>query len=159
MDFCRTAIRPCRGAKYWTVDMPIYFEQEANTGRAVWRSEDGAAEAVLCSVNLVAYDAEPTVRECFAALINAVTDHHRRTHVAVAPVSAASRLEGIPCRDCTAPEADDVRFRAGQISDVSELQLSPGGFPVGCCKRVTLAVIGGQPDRPSAPARRMGRRY
>ena len=83
----------------------------------------------------------------------------RRLITTGAPVSAASRLEGIPCRDCTAPEADDVRFRAGQISDVSELQLSPGGFPVGCCKRVTLAVIGGQPDRPSAPARRMGRRY
>jgi hypothetical protein len=139
--------------------MPIYFEQEAGAGRAVWRSEDGAEEVVLCSVNLVAYDSEAVVREHFAALVNAVADHHRSKYVAAPAVSAASRLEGIPCRDCTAPEADDVRFRAGQISDTSELRLSPGGFPEGCCKRVTLAVIGGQPDRQMAPARRMGRRY
>jgi len=142
--------------------MPIYFEQEASTGRAVWRSEDGAEEVPLCSVSLAAYDSEAVVREHFTALVNAVADHHRRTHVAVAAVSVASRLEGIPCRDCTAPEADDIRHRAGQVSDVSELQLSPGGYPAGCCKRVTLAVIGGQPDRPSSrppPMRRAGRRY
>lgn len=143
--------------------MPIYFEQEASTGRAVWRSEDGAEEITLCSVSLAAYDSETTVREHFTALVNAVANHHRRTHVAVAPVSVASRLEGIPCATCTAPEADDVRHRAGSVSDVSELQLSPGGYPVGCCKRRIIAVMGGQPDwsssRPPAPARRMGRRY
>jgi hypothetical protein len=143
--------------------MPIYFEQEASTGRAVWRSEDGTEETILCSVSLAAYDSEAVVREHFTALVNVLADHHRRTHVAVAPVSVASRLAGIPCATCTAPEADDVRHRAGQVSDVSELQLSPGGYPAGCCKRVTLAVIGGQPDRPSSrpstPMRRMGRRY
>jgi hypothetical protein len=144
--------------------MPIYFEQEANTGRAVWRSEDGAEEITLCGVSLAAFDSEAVVREHFTALVNAVADHHRRMHVAVALVSVASRLEGIPCRDCTAPEADDVRHRAGSVSDISELQLSPGGYPAGCCKRVTLAVIGGQPDwssssRAPAPARRVGRRY
>jgi hypothetical protein len=143
--------------------MPIFFDQvETGLGRAVWRSEDGAEEAVLCSVNQVAYDNEATVRERFGALINATADHFRRKHAA-APTIPVSRLAGIPCETCTAPEADDVRHRAGQVSDVSELQLSPGGFPAGCCRRVTLAVIGGQPDMPPsrspAPARRMGRRY
>jgi hypothetical protein len=133
--------------------MPIYFEQEASTGRAVWRSEDGAEEITLCSVSLAAYDSETAVREHFTALVNAVADHHRRTHVTVAPVSVASRLEGIPCATCTAPEADDVRHRAGSVSDVSELQLSPGGYPVGCCKRRIVAMIGGQPDRPRAGSR------
>ena len=143
--------------------MPIFFDQvEMGLGRAVWRSEDGSEEAVLCSVNQVAYDNEATVRERFGELINAAADYFRRKHAA-APAAPASRLAGIPCETCTAPEADDVRHRAGSVSDVSELQLSPGGFPAGCCKRVTVAVIGGQPDWSSsiapAPARRMGRRF
>jgi hypothetical protein len=133
--------------------MPIYFEQEAGAGRAVWRSEDGGAEAVLCSVNLVAYDNEASVREHFAALTNAVADHHRRKHEVV-PVAPTSRLAGIPCETCKAPEADDVRHRAGQISDISELELSPGGFPVGCCKRRIVGAFGSQPDWPRPAARR-----
>jgi hypothetical protein len=142
--------------------MPIFFDQvEMGLGRAVWRSEDGVAEVALCSVDMVAYDNEAAVRDRFAELINAVAAHHQRKHAA-APAAPASRLAGIPCETCTAPEADDVRHRAGSVSDVSELQLSPGGFPAGCCKRVTVAVIDGQPDwalRPSAPARRAGRRF
>ena len=67
--------------------MPVYFDQEAGVGRAVWRSEDGAEEVPLCSVSLAAYDSEAVVREHFTALVNAVADHHRRTHVAVAAVS------------------------------------------------------------------------
>jgi hypothetical protein len=133
--------------------MPIYFEQEAGAGRAVWRSEDGGAEAVLCSVNLVAYDSEAIVRERFSELVNAVADHYRRKHVVVTVVPV-SRLAGIPCETCKAPEADDVRHRAGQISDVSELELSPGGFPVGCCKRRIVGAFGSQPDWPRPAARR-----
>ena len=133
--------------------MPIFFDQvEMGLGRAVWRSEDGSEEAVLCSVNQVAYDNEATVRERFGELINAAADYFRRKHAA-APAAPASRLAGIPCETCTAPEADDVRHRAGSVSDVSELQLSPGGYPVGCCKRRIVAMIGGQPDRPRAGSR------
>jgi hypothetical protein len=128
--------------------MPIYFEQgEKGLGCAIWRSEDGAAEVVLCGVDPTAYESEPSVREHFAALTNAVADHHRSKHIA-APAVPASKLAGLPCETCTAPEADDVRHRAGQISDVSELQLSPGGHPIGCCKRRIVAVMGGQPDQP-----------
>jgi hypothetical protein len=134
--------------------MPVYFDQaEKSVGRAVWRSEDGVAEVVLCSVDLTAYGSEPAVREHFAALTNAVADHHRRKHVVV-PIASASRLAGIPCETCTAPEADDVRHRAGQISDVSELELSPGGFPVGCCKRRIVGAFGSQPDWSRPAARR-----
>jgi hypothetical protein len=133
--------------------MPIYFLREADAGRAVWCSSDGAEEVVLCSVNLAAYESEATVRDRFGELVNAVADHHRRKHVAV-PIASASRLAGIPCETCTAPEADDVRHRAGQISDVSELQLSPGGFPVGCCRRRVVAAFGGRPDTPQPTARR-----
>src|SRR6516165_5772237 len=107
--------------------MPVYFDQgEKGAGRAIWRSEDGAVEVTLCSVDLAAYGSELTVRERFEALVSAVADHHRRKHVA-APIAPASRLAGLPCETCTAPEADDVRFRAGQISNASELALSSGG--------------------------------
>jgi hypothetical protein len=133
--------------------MPIFFEQgEKGLGCAIWRSEDGAAEVVLCGVDQIAYEGTLAVREHFAALVNAVADHHRRKHVVVT-VAPASRLAGIPCETCTAPEADDVRHRAGQISDVSELQLSPGGFPVGCCKRRIVGAFGGRPDTPPPAAR------
>jgi hypothetical protein len=129
--------------------MPVYFEQDARgRGCAIWRSEDGAVEVTLCSVDLAAYDAAALVRERFAELANTVADHHRRMHVAAPVESAASRLAGIPCATCTEPQADDVRFRAGQISDASELQLSPGGFPVGCCKRRIVGAFGGRPDAP-----------
>jgi hypothetical protein len=143
--------------------MPIYFDQvELGQGRAVWRSEDGTEEAVLCSVSQIAFENEATVRDRFAELINAVAAHHQRKHAA-APAAPVSRLAGIPCETCTAPEADDVRHRAGQVSDISELQLSAGGFPVGCCRRRIVAVMG-IPDTPPAAsmpaaARRMGRRY
>jgi len=132
--------------------MPVYFDQEAGVGRAVWRSEDGAEEVALCSVDLTAYSNEPSVRERFSELLSAVADYYRRTHVA-APVASISRLDGLPCATCEAPEADDVRHRAGQISDVSELQLSPNGYPVGCCKRRIVGAFGGGPD-PARPAAR-----
>ena len=134
--------------------MPVYFDQEKGAGRAVWRSEDGAEEITLCSVDLAAYGSEPSVREHFDALTQAVADHHRRRHVAAPIASAASRLEGILCATCTAPEADDVRHRAGQISDVTELQLSPAGYPAGCCRRRIVGAFSSQPNWPQPTARR-----
>jgi len=83
----------------------------------------------VAAIALVTYDSNSDVRDHFAALVAATADCYRRTYAAVAPVS---RLAGLPCETCKAPEADDVRFRAGQISDASELGLSAGGFPVGC---------------------------
>ena len=129
----------------------VYFVQEPDRGVAVWRASDAAPDVFLCSVDLTSYHGDSQVRDRFAELVNAVADHFRRKHAAEA-VAPASRLEGIPCATCTALEADDVRFRAGQISDVSELGLSAGGFPVGCCRRQIVGVIGGRPD--TAHARR-----
>jgi hypothetical protein len=134
--------------------MPVYFDQgEKGAGRAVWCSEDGAEEVTLCSVDLAAYGSEASVRDRFAALVNAVANYYRGKHVAGA-VAPASRLAGLPCETCTAPEADDIRHRAGQISDASELALSPGGYPTGCCKRQIVGVMGGRPDAPRPAARR-----
>ena len=120
--------------------MPVYFTQEAGAGRAVWRADDATEDVPLCSVALDAYDSQSEVRDRFAALVNAVANYYRGKHVAGA-VAPTSRLAGFPCETCTAPEADDVRFRAGQISDVNEFRLSPGGFPQGCCKVKTVAAF------------------
>jgi hypothetical protein len=102
-------------------------------------------------VALDAYD-DPYVCANFAALVNAVAAYRRRTH-AVGVVAPVSRLDGLPCASCEAPEADDVRFRAGQISDASELQLSPNGYPVGCCRRRIVGAFGGRPDTPRSAMR------
>jgi hypothetical protein len=133
--------------------MPIYFDQlEIGVGRAVLRTEAGA-EITLCSIDLGAYSSEAAVRDRFAALVDVVANHYRQK-LLVEPIAPASRLEGIPCASCTAPEADDVRHRAGQISGASELQLSPNGYPVGCCHRRVLGQINSGPDQPRPSARR-----
>ena len=76
--------------------MPVYFLREANTGRAIWCSEDGAEEIALCSVSLDAYESEAVVRDRFGELVNTVADHCRRKHV-TATVAPATRLVGLPC--------------------------------------------------------------
>jgi hypothetical protein len=129
----------------------VYFVREGDRGCAYWRASEASADEFVCAVALDAYDSDSQVRDRFAELVNAVADHCRRKHAAEA-VAPASRLAGLPCETCEAPEADDVRFRAGQISDAAGLELSPGGFPVGCCKRQIVGVIGGRPD--TAHARR-----
>ena len=118
-------------------------------GVAYYRANDEAEDVFVAAIALVTYDSNSDVRDHFAALVTATADCYRRTYAAVAPVS---RLAGLACETCEAPEAADVRFRAGQISDVSELGLSAGGFPVGCCRRQIVGVIGGRPD--TAHARR-----
>jgi hypothetical protein len=132
--------------------MPVYFLRESSgVGKAVFRSTDDGEDVFCAAVALSAYD-DAKVREAFAALVNAVADHCRRTYAAEV-TAPASRLAGLPCETCEAPEADDVRFRAGQISDVSELELSPGGFPASCCRRRVVAAFGGRPDAPRPAAR------
>ena len=132
--------------------MPVYFVREGDRGVAVWRASDEAPDRFLCSVELTAYDSDAQLRDRFAELVSAVADHCRRKHVAEV-VAPASCLAGLPCETCEAPEADDIRFRAGQISDASELQLSSNGYPVGCCNRRIVGAFGGRPDTPRSAVR------
>jgi hypothetical protein len=125
----------------------VYFVQGAGRGNAFWRASDESADVFLCAVALDVYDSESEVRDRFAELVNAVAAHCRRRLTAEV-ADPASRLAGLPCEKCEAPEADDVRHPAGQVSDVAELELSPGGFPVGCCKRRVVGAFGGRPDTP-----------
>ena len=129
--------------------MPVYFVREGDRGVAYYRANDEAEDVFVAAIALVTYDSNSDVRDHFAGLVAATADCYRRTYAAVAP---ASRLAGLPCETCTAPEAADVRFRAGQISDASELGLSAGGYPVGCCRRQIVAVVSGGSDAPRSAA-------
>jgi hypothetical protein len=132
--------------------MPVYFVQEASgVGKAVFRPIDSAEDMFLCSIDLTAYS-EPRVRDLFTELVNAVADHFRRVHAATV-VAPASQLEGLPCATCESAEAIDVRFHAAQGSGA--LELSPGGFPAGCCKvRAVGGYSGGRSDTARPAARR-----
>ena len=132
--------------------MPIYFIREANTGRAVWCSSEGAEEVVLCSVNLVAYESEAAVRDRFGELINAVADHCRRQQV-VGAIDPAAWIAELPCANCTTPLAADVLHRARQSASISELGVV-GNYVAGCCKSRVVGAFGGRPDAPRAAARR-----
>jgi hypothetical protein len=130
----------------------VYFVQEAGRGNAFWRASDESADVFLCAVALDVYDRESEVRDRFAELVNVVAAHYRRRLTAEVAAPAA-RLTGFPCETCEAPEADEIRHRAGQISDVAELALSPGGLPIGCCRVHTIGGFGGRPDMPRSAAR------
>jgi hypothetical protein len=133
--------------------MPVYFLQDAGVGRAVFRASDEAADVFLCSVELTAYNSESEVRDRFAALVNAVADHCRRTRVAEA-VDPAAWIAELPCAKCDSPLAADVLHRARQAASLIELGLSPGGnYPAGCCKTRIVGVMGGRPDTPRSAVR------
>ena len=133
--------------------MPVYFLREGDRGVAVWRASDDAPDRFLCSVELTAYDSDSQVRDRFAELVSVVADHFRRQHVAGA-VDPSAWVDELPCSKCESPLAADVMHRARQVSDVSELELSPGGLPAGCCKRRIVGAFGGRPDTPRPAARR-----
>jgi hypothetical protein len=131
----------------------IYFVREASgVGKAVFRPTEDAEDVFCAAVALDAYD-DPRVCEAFAALVASVAAYRRRTLVAEA-VAPVSRLAGFPCEVCKEPQADDVRFRASQVSSAGEIELSPGGLPLGCCRIHTVGAFGGRPDTLPAMARR-----
>jgi hypothetical protein len=125
----------------------VYFVQEAGRGCAYWRADNDTTDVFLCAVALDVYDSESEVRDRFAALVEAVAACYRRSLVAGTD-TPASRLAGFPCETCKTPEADDIRHHVAQVADVSELELSPGGLPINCCK---VRVVGGMTGRPDTP--------
>ena len=124
----------------------------ADSHGAFWRGAADTEATLLCSIKASAV-ADPEVREKFHALAAAVAGHLACGSPVVA-ASSARWYDTLPCATCTQPQADDVRHLCGQVTELSELQLSPSGLPVVCC-RVHVAVAMGVPDRPpSAPPRR-----
>jgi hypothetical protein len=123
----------------------VYFTTEGNRGSAFWRAGDEAEDVFVCAVALDIYEREPEAKKLFAELVNVIAAHYRRTFVAKAD-KPASRLAGYPCAECKAPEADEIRHLAGQVSDLAELPMSPSGFPLNCCRVRTVGGMSGRPD-------------
>jgi hypothetical protein len=44
------------------------------------------------------------------------------------------KIDDLPCRSCTAPQAADVKFYLGQGLYADKKNLSPGGLPLDCCR-------------------------
>jgi hypothetical protein len=133
--------------------MPVYFVREGDRGVAYFRANDQAEDVFVAAIALVTYDSNSDVRDHFAALVAAAADCYRRT-CAAAAVTPSAWVDELPCSKCDSPLAADVMHRARQASDVSELELSPGGFPAGCCKRRIVGAFGGRPDALQSVARR-----
>jgi hypothetical protein len=133
--------------------MPVYFIRESSgVGKAVFRPTDDAEDVFCCAVALDAY-ADPQVREHFAVLASAAADYHRRNHAAGAANPTAWIAE-LPCANCTSPEAADVLHRARQAANISELGVTGGNYPAGCCKSRVIGVVSGGSSAPRAAARR-----
>ena len=134
--------------------MPVYFLAEGSRGTAVWRVSDNATDQYLCGVDLQAYGDEK-VRERFSELATAAADYYRRAHVAAGTADLTAWISELLCSDCSAPEAVDVLHRARQAASISELGVTGGGYPVGCCKsRVVGVVMSGGTDQTGRAARR-----
>jgi hypothetical protein len=128
--------------------------------RAFWRGSFDEVETFLAAVDATALNAQPELRDRFFELVSAVAAARAHGMVAGKADLASQRFAQLPCASCDRPEAAEIRLRCGQVSDVSELELSPLGNPAGCCRRRVIGVMG-VPDMPPAspPPRRMGRRY
>jgi hypothetical protein len=131
----------------------ISFVDTADSHGAFWRGPADTEATLLCSVKASAV-ADPEVREKFHALAAAVAGHHVHGSTMVGAAPSARWYESLPCMTCSQPQADDVRHLCGQVTERSELQLSPSsGLPIGCC-RVRVVGAMGVPDMPPAAAPR-----
>jgi hypothetical protein len=129
----------------------VYFTQEADRGVAYWHATDDAPGIFLCAIELGSYT-DPQVCARFAELV-AVAAAYRKSKFTAEVADPAARLAALPCATCENPEAADVLHLARQVADISELALSPSGYPIGCCKVHVVGAMGGRPDTPRSAVR------
>jgi hypothetical protein len=130
----------------------VYFSEDSmGQGHAWWHATDSSLGIFACGINLSAYHNDPIVSARFAELVAATAAYLRRT-VTADDVAPTSRLAE-PCASCSSIEAEELRHRAGQVSDIAELPTAPGGLPIGCCKVHTVGAFGGRPDTPRSAVR------
>jgi hypothetical protein len=134
----------------------IDFVTTADSHTAFWRGAADVEATLLCSVKASAV-ADPEVRNKFQALAAAVAGHIAYGTTAVAAAPPARRYDTLPCATCKQPQAADVLHLCGQVTELSELQLSPSGLPVVCCKIHVAGAMGVPNMSPAAPARRARR--
>jgi len=131
----------------------VYFSHEGSRGVATWHviEDDTGPGEFCCAVHLGAYG-DAQVRSCFEALVGAVADFHRRTHVVVA-AAPISLLAGLPCAACPSPQAEELRHLLGQGASVEQIATTPNGLPISCCRVRALGAFV-QSDAPQPTARR-----
>jgi hypothetical protein len=132
----------------------IYLIDDAGRRSAYLRPADGSADVFLAAADLKACDTHPYLRELLFELAGEIALNRERAsgaHVVLRereplsqPVAQSSDVV-LPCETCTAPQAEDVRgwLRSCSAEDVSR-QLSPGGWPPGCCHVRAVGQFGSQ---------------
>jgi len=130
----------------------IDFVNTAESHGAFWRGLADVEATLLCSVRASAV-VDPEVRDKFHALAAAVAGHLVRGSTAVTAAPAGRWYDSLPCTTCSHPQAADVRHLCAQVTELAELQLTPSGLPIGCC-RVRVVGAMGVPDMPPAAAPR-----
>jgi hypothetical protein len=136
----------------------IDFVDAADGHAAFWRGAADAEATFLCSVKASAV-ADPEVRDKFHALAAAVAGHVAYGSTAVAAAPSGRWYDSLPCMTCEHPQAADARHAFGQVTELSELQLSPSGLPVVCCKVHVIGAMGVPNMPPAAPPARRARRW
>jgi hypothetical protein len=125
---------------------------------ASWRGAADAETTFLCSVKASAI-ADSEVLAKFHALAAAVAGHVAFGSTAVAAAPSGRWYDSLPCKTCQQPQAADVLHACAQVTELAELQLSPGGLPVQCCRVHVVAAMGIPDLPPAAPPARRSRRW
>ena len=137
----------------------INFVDTADCHAAFWRGAADTEATFLCSVKASAI-VDLAVRDKLHALAAAVAGHLvHGTPVATAP--SVRWYDSLPCATCKQPQAAEVLCLCRQYAELHEMQLSPSGYPLLCCKVHTIGAmrLDAPSSRPPAPARWAGRRY
>jgi hypothetical protein len=139
----------------------IYTRAEGDRLAAYWRGTADTIDTFLVSIDAAICNDAPGLHDQFLQLVSAAATARAHGKLGGKSDLAAERFAQLPCASCERPEATEIRLRCGQVSDMSELDLSPLGTPAGCCKRKVVGTMTSDTSssRPPAAARRMGRRY
>jgi len=134
----------------------IFLTEESGRFTVYFRSINDEPAAFLCAADSQICSAHPHLRELlFELAAELAVNRERAPRDSIAlrvrePLakSTAVATPVIPCSSCTAPQAADVRAWAASCSaeDV-ERQLSPAGWPPGCCHVQPVGQFGSQAAR------------
>ena len=127
----------------------IHVFEEAGRSCAYWSAGGDETPMFLCSIATAAYNNKSELRQAFMALAAATAGHGEHAVAIgkkVEPPPPAPWWADLVCARCTAPQAADIRHRCAQVTELAELETSPSGLPLGCCK---LRVVGQMNSDPS----------
>jgi hypothetical protein len=138
----------------------ISFVDTADSHGAFWRGVADTEAILLCSIRAGAI-ADLEVRDKFHALASAVAGHLARGSPAVGAAPSAKWYDSLPCATCKQPQAADVLHLCAQYTELHEMQLSPSGLPIVCCRIHTVGAMNldAPSSSPPAPVRRSRRQF